>query len=51
MTAARGIPPSWQTYVPLTGGRGTGPAELTSKQPRRVQDAMDVAYRRGDSAG
>jgi 1-deoxy-D-xylulose-5-phosphate reductoisomerase len=25
--------------------------ELTSKQPRRVQDAMDVAYRRGDSAG
>ena len=25
--------------------------ELTSKQPSRVQDAMDVAYRRGDSAG
>jgi 1-deoxy-D-xylulose-5-phosphate reductoisomerase len=25
--------------------------ELTSMQPRRVQDAMDVAYRRGDSAG
>ena len=25
--------------------------ELTSTQPRRVQDAMDVAYRRGDSAG
>jgi len=25
--------------------------ELTSKQPRRVQEAMDVAYRRGDSAG
>src|SRR5438128_2131590 len=33
MTAARGTPPSWQTYVPRTGGAGTGPGNLPASSP------------------